>query len=234
MVFQGMGYDKPSLFVYSVVVRDSVGNTSEIDTLGLFCSDVRFRGKQNLMQWQALRKMGSGYSLDSAKYREVYMGVSIDDTELFIHPPRELFRVLQFVPYPAIENNRSIGDTWSYDFPIGSIWREDEFFPVDSVETFHLSYKLVGDTVLNSMDSLTDTCYKIEAKSRSRFGVSEATYFLNVRKGLVYYRVNALGKVFFEFSLIDKQIGIEHIMFNKTFTGFVIEDRRAFKPYKFR
>ena len=230
MSFRGMGYDRPALFVYSVRMVDLEKGIERFDTLGLFCSNTRSRsvGNQMLMQWQILRKADSFYQLVPERYIRYYTGISVDDTALFIHPPREIFRVLQFAPYPYIENNRSFGDSWEWDFEIGSVWSEPRFFPVDSLETFHISYTLVNDTVVESNFGL-EKCYQIRATSKSSFGVSKANYFLHPEHGLLHCKIHVLDKLVFEFDLIYKTTGLEGILINKDFSDNI----KAFSSFQY-
>ena len=216
--FNDMGYDSTGLFVYSVKQTDSNNIILNIDTLGLFCSDVimSIQDGQRYSQWQFLTAdSDQKYKVKEDSHHNSFSGIESCDSELFIHPARDCYRILQFCPYPYFKN-KEIGGTWNWSFDVGSIWAIDSLYPIKTVTTFKIEYKLKDTATLKT--KFGDLfCYHIVAISTSQFGTANASYFLNNTYGLVYFILKTTNKLSFEFELLSKVQGIDGIKCNKYF-----------------
>jgi hypothetical protein len=203
-----MGFDSSTAFVFRVTQFDSAKNLTATDTLGLFCSDVPFINPgQNYCQWQLLSGTSTGFTSKGNYINNSFEGIAVADTELFIHPPRDYYRILQFCPYSYFKSNKKIGDNWSWDFNIGPVWAIKNVYPLQKVETFHNDYRLIDTSSLNTpMGKLL--CYHIYASGKSVFGTSYASYYLNNRYGIVRSEIITANGQQFVFDLLTKCEGL--------------------------
>ncbi len=214
-----MGYDRPAMFVFRVTQTDSNNSLVSIDTVGLFCSDIAFNANagQKLCQWQFLTTDSiHKYSVVENSDHNVFEGIESCDSELFMHPARSCYQLLQFCPYPYFKETEKIGSKWDWSFDIGAIWAIGSIYPIKGVEHFKTSY-LVKDTVTLKTKFGRLFCFDVEATSVSRFGTSSASYFLNNEYGLVCFTVKAINNVSFEFELVSKTTGIDALKSSKYF-----------------
>lgn len=216
--FTSMGYDKPGLFIFQVRQMGSSNIVSRTDTLGLFCSEVLFplNEGQKYCQWQ-LMTIGSDqkYTIIADQGHNVYEGIKTCDSELFMHPARSIYRIFQFCPYPYFKN-KPIGSIWNWSFDIGAHWGMKGLYPIDTVDNFQIDYT-AKDTVTVNTKFGQLFCHNIVAVSRSRFGISDASYFLNNMYGIVRTTIKTIDHRSFEFELISRIPGIEGLLCNKYF-----------------
>ena len=210
-------YDLPGVFIYSVTERLPANTTTRTDTLGLFTSGIPFKDVQQLMQWQYLNHDSSTshrYKIDEARIKHIYTGIGINDSLLFIHPPRSgKFKILQFCPYPYVENGKGVGDSWDFILEVDSYWRIDSIIPIEGVDTFTHRYTIQKDTVIDFADSQLH-CLVIDATNSSVYGTSTARYIFNNDRGLVSYHIRTHNGQEFDFVQIDRLAGIDSIAFN--------------------
>jgi hypothetical protein len=231
--FNQMGYNHPGLSVYKVTQTDSAHNTVRIDTVGLFCSDAIYPDNGFcISQWQFLSLANDGYCLKN-KSNSFYEGTEVSDTGLMIHPARSCFRILQFCPYPFFHNESRIGSTWEWDnFEIGGQWTDESTLPFKydkgSNETFNMYYTfkdtMTCKTVFGSLH-----CNNVTAISKSRYGNSYASFYLNNNYGLVNFDVSALNKINYKFDLISVVRNMDSIRFNREFAWTVEHNKKKSK-----
>ncbi len=218
--FASMGYDKPGLFIFRVSQSDSNNTIQHIDTIGLFCSDIPFSTNkgQNYCQWQILTLDDSfKYTIAENQSHNSYEGIEACDTELFIHPARDIYRILQFCPYPYFKNN-PIVHTWNWSFDIGANWAIADLYPIVSLENFQINYAVKDTATINTKFGEL-FCYTVKAVSKSKFGVSYAFYVLNNNYGIVRSSIKTINNHTLEFELISKIPSIEGLECNKYFLG---------------
>ena len=218
--FLKQGYNKNTLYVYTVSIYDSTTLTAR-DTLGLFCSDVKMHNGQYMMQWNSIKKTGHGYQL-ADKAHSSFTGIEVSDTQLYIHPPREgAYRILQFCPHPLLCLPGFTPKQWTHELTIGSLWRTEPRFDIDSgtSDTFTSKYFIV--------DSNTSERFVVTALTLSKFGITAARYDYSNDSGLVYFEMIPDSDVRYEFTLIDIARGIEGLRFNKNLTYYIERKRQA-------
>jgi len=224
LAFNGMGYYQPNLFVFDVETKNAANKPIRHDTLGLFCSDIRFitPDSQYMMLWNTLSsdKVGKYHVVNSELINSL-TGLGYDDTFLFIHPPRHgFYRILQFCPYPNFFGRSELGSNWDWTLNIGQQWAIDTLFPVVFEDTFETKYKL--DSIITRRTVFGDLeCYKIIATETSKYGISTGCFYLNNQYGLVNFEFRALDKYVIKFSLIAVLQGMEGIGINKDFIWYV-------------
>lgn len=218
--FAKMGYNKPGLFVYKVTQTDKNNKEFRTDTLGLFCTAQPTFGEQTVMQWQYLAKGKNGdMEIPKNQYNNSFTGIGVDDTSLFIHPAREHFRVLQFCPYPFIQNNKKIGEPWTWEFIVGQHWAAPPLYPVKGNDTFHITYSITNTLLLDTKFGKL-FCYRVAGTSLSKFGKSTAEYFVNNEFGIVDFSVTVVNNQSFRFTLIEKKKGMEALKINEEITFY--------------
>ena len=130
-------------------------------------------------------------------------GSIVNDSILFMHPPRsDCYKILEFCPMPYFYNNKK-ESTWDWNLVIGSNFAIDGVYSIQYEDTFKIRY-VIEDTELVYWEHDNLLCYRIAATSISRFGVSKATYYLNNRFGVIKCALEPVNKSKFSFELIKK------------------------------
>jgi hypothetical protein len=221
MDFQNLSYNKLSLYVYKVTIHDGSNNFFHIDTLGLFCSDKKFRdGTQKLSQWEVLTYRHGKYTMDDRTYDKTLVGIDLNDTELYFHPPRfAYFRLLQFCPHPLFYIG-SVGSKWSWNLAIGTFWATPPFFPITNVDTFKNEYE-VTNIVIRQTAYGDLPCFQINAYNSSPYGRSTAIYYLNTKYGVMNFQLRPLRNIKFVFDLVQIITNRDTLAFNRDFLFYV-------------
>jgi len=218
-----MGYGKAGVFVFRVTQTDGNGRLLRIDTIGLYCTDAL--NERTAMQWQFVSSGKNGEVVpDEKRYDGSWTRNEVNDSELFIHPPREdCFRILQLCPYPYFFNNTNNG-SWTWDFAVGPNWATPPWYPIKKIDTFHVSYRNTGIVLMDTHFGKLN-CHKVTAISKSVFGKSTADYYLTNDLGIVNCTMTAVNGQTFRFELVRKMAGEEALAPNRDFAS--IQKRRA-------
>jgi hypothetical protein len=221
--FNKMGYDTINLFVYKVMQSDSMGRLIKTDTLGLFCTNRSHPNPgQKLAYWQMLTIDGNN-KLDVKNYNNTEDGILTTDTELFIHPPRDYYRILQFCPYPAFKSCGQIGDKWSWDFNVGHGYAIYPTYPIEAGKTIKITSEyFLKDTATLNTDMGKLFCYHVTAKASSKYGVSFASFYINNQYGLIDFEFKPIDKTTLEFKLVNKFHDFYSGKFNPRIKAFLV------------
>ena len=213
--FNDMGYGKLNLFVYEVARKDSNNQILGIDTLGLFCSDIVMPqfDSQSHSEWAFLKLRSGRYTLDETK-QICKEGIKSNDSTLFIHPPRaEHFSVLEFCPMPLFNN---MWKKWNWDLAIGAVWRINDLYPINDVDTFHIDYMLKDTSTVEAFHE-RNACFHFIATSVSKYGISTGSYYLCNKYGLVAFSLKPINKTSYNFRLISTTNNIDSMSSNEQF-----------------
>lgn len=216
LAFDHMGYDKPTLFVFKVVRSDAGHIVTGCDTIGLFCTDIEMKNGtgQKWSQWQQLTMDSGKYQLIADRADDAWQGISTSDSELFMHPARGNYRVLQFCPYLCFKKCTQPGNKWQWDFQVGGVWAVDSLYPIkDTPINIHTEYAFKDTVTVNSCFGNL-LCDHIEAISSFVYGQSYGTFYLNDQYGLVYFKSKTTTGATYEFTLLNKIQGLDSLKFN--------------------
>ena len=230
IVFSGMGYDKLNLYIYKVDEIEN-GIVLRTDTLGLFCSGIVMKNQdsQSYIEWQFLTRRDNKYAI--LDFNNTSTGLKVNDTELYIHPPRfGIYRILQFCPHPEFYNT-NLSVPWHWDLPIGSSWSIANLYPIKDVDTFRNIYQYVDTATINTQFGNL-FCFHYKASGTSIYGTSYGTYYLNNTFGLVDFRYQTTNNLFFNFKLISKTDNCDSIKINTSLTWFLHHSNKK-TPYDF-
>ncbi len=219
--YKTIGYNQYNTFIFSVRQSAPSGDLMRQDTIGLFCSDMDFAPNKDqlLAEWPFLtRKPDGNYRVIPESSLGSEEGILLNDSVLFMHPPRHNYlKITQFAPYPYFKNLSKTGNSWTWDFKIGPYWAIDSLYPIkDHAEVFNIVYTFADIAILPSKYGPLQ-CYHITANSTSHFGISTASYYLNFRYGLVQFYLKTTNGQHYDFTLIEKLEGVEKMSYNKEF-----------------
>ena len=144
------GYNKLGMFVYSCKIYDSTNRCMSTDTLGLFCNRhfLPDTDSQTFMQWKSIGLANGQYIVKGFANSYPSTGLELNDTSLFIHPPRfGIYRVLEFCPYPLLNARQS---SWKWELDIGKYWAIDTLYPVEQSVTFYNTYTRKGEVEIET------------------------------------------------------------------------------------
>jgi hypothetical protein len=112
-------------------------------------------------------------------------GAIENEKNVWIHPPRDnLFRVLEFNPFPYIQTPYEKGNSWKWDLTIGSGWGDERWKIFEG--SIHNAYDYTIADVVNKPTPLGElTCYKIESTATSRIGSTYLEAYFNESFGFV-------------------------------------------------
>ncbi len=236
IVFTNIGYNTKSLFIFEVNRSDSNSNHMGKDTLGLFCTDLdhpRCVG-QKYCQWEFLAMKNGTYRLNEHKCiaGDEWDAIKTCDSELFLHPARERYQVLQFCPYPYFKSHIKIGSKWTWIFKVGKVWAIDSLYPIKANEPITISteYQLKNtETVSTVFGKLP--CYHVEGISSFVYGHSYSTFYLNEDYGLVHFKSKTTQGITYDFTLIKKVSGIDSMKFNGYY-DYMYKRAYGMKPFQ--
>lgn len=196
-------YNSRRIYLYSVHATDSTGNLKYTDTLGLLCTDRKWRvdSTQNLISWLYLATSKGRLTLNPDVVNNSYTGVISNVTELFLHPPREnRYVILEVCPFPYLLFPLTSGKIWTYDLEVGDHYA-NHAVQWKGNELFYSSYKVKGETTI-SLPAGNQRCMQIHATNTSRFGISHADFYYNNLNGMVRLRYKPIDRSTIDISFI--------------------------------
>jgi hypothetical protein len=223
-LFKELNYNKPGLSIYSVRVTSLIDSLSRQDTIGLFTTGeiLPRQDSQYAMQWQFLTKASGNYKLVDSLYDNSSTGLKIEDSLVYIHPPRHRhLQILQFAPHPLLRVFDKRKHSYFWDLAIGKTWSYPPLFAIDSVDTFKFAYKIE-----RGLDSDGKSACIISGLCSSRFGESIARYYFKRVDGLVRMEYVVPGKEVVTMELIERGGGDVAQVVNPSF--YKVQGYRGF------
>ena len=210
------GYNKIGLFVYSCNIYDSTNRCLSTDTLALFCTGriMEDMDSHTFMQWKTIGLANGQYIVKGYSNGYDFTGLMLDDTLLYIHPPRYgKYKVLEFCPFPLIQSRQSI---WKWDLDIGEQWAIDSIYPIKYGATFYNIYTKRGEVEIETNNGKL-RCLHVAASSTSIFGQAFSNFYINDQLGLVRFDMQPINKMKHEFTFMNKITSYDSFKFDPEF-----------------